>query len=284
VLAGGAAALAMTLGAAPAASAADAVFGGSTSASEAIVIKADKTAKKLRSAVIGWSAKCGDGMYFDLATELTPSSASPGFSPEPSDLLVSRNRKGSFAGTQLAGQDLGDATAAVKVTLTGRLRPKSASGTLSADVTIIENAGGNTQTTCRTGRLSWKATRAPGRVYGGRTSQEEPVVAKIDAKRKRVTDLLVSWHGDCVPSGFARFSDALRNFPAASTGRFGDRWNQTVNLSEGGKRTFDYSVAGKLGRRSARGTLRIAITDADAAGATTASCDTGGVTWKATTG
>jgi hypothetical protein len=284
MLAGGAAALAMTLGAAPAASAADTVFGGSTSGSEAIVIKADKAAKKLRSAVIGWSAKCGDGRYFDLATELTPTSASPGFSPEPTDLLMSRNRKGSFAGTQLAGRDLGDASAAITVGLTGRLRPKSASGTLSAEVTIIDRASGDTRTTCRTGRLTWKASHAPGRVYGGKTSQEEPVVAKVDAKRKRVTDLLVSWHGDCTPEGFIRFGDALHNFPAASTGRFGDKWDETVNLSEGGKRRFDYSVTGKLGRRSARGTLHVAVTDADAAGATTTSCDTGGVTWKATTG
>ncbi len=284
LLAGGAAALAMTLGAAPAALAADTVFGGSTSGREAIVIKGNKTAKKLSSAVIAWSAKCADGMYFDLATEVTPSSSSPGFSPEPTDLLMSRNRNGSFSGTQAAGRDLGDAIAVVKATVTGRLRPKSASGTLSADVTIIEAASGNTQTTCRTGRQSWKATRAPGRVYAGKTSQEEPVVAKVDAKRKRVTDLLVSWHGDCTPQGWARFSEALHNFPAASTGRFGDTWNDTVKLSDGGTRTFDYSLAGSLGRRSARGTLRVAVKDVDAAGTMTTSCDTGGVTWKATTG
>ena len=127
VLAGGATALAMSLGAAPAASAADAVFGGSTSASEAIVLKADKTAKKLRSAVIAWSAKCGDGMSFPFSMEVAPSSASPGFSPGATDLLMSRNGKGRFAGTLSAGANLGDASAAVKVTVAGRLRPKSAS-------------------------------------------------------------------------------------------------------------------------------------------------------------
>ena len=149
---------------------------------------------------------------------------------------------------------------------------------------MTENATGNVQTTCRTGTLRWKATRAPGRVFAGKTSQEEPVVAKVDVKRKRVTDLLVSWHGTCTPDGYARFSETLRNFTAASTGRFGDKWNESYKLAEGATRKFDYSLAGRLGRRSARGTLRVAVTEADAAGATTASCDTGGVSWKATTG
>jgi hypothetical protein len=76
----------------------------------------------------------------------------------------------------------------------------------------------------------------------------------------------------------------MRNFSAASTGRFGDTWESTVKLDDGGTRKFGYSVAGRLGRRSARGTLRVAVTEADAAGAPAASCDTGGVTWKATTG
>ena len=168
VLASGAAAVGMTLGAAPAASAADTVFGGSTSAREAIVIKADKAGKKLSSAVIAWTARCGDGSSFPLSTEVRPSSASPGFAPAVTDLLMARNRKGRFSGTQLLGSDLGDASAGVKVDLTGRLRPKSASGTLSAEVTVTENATGNVQTTCRTGTLRWKATRAPGRVFAGR--------------------------------------------------------------------------------------------------------------------
>jgi len=284
VFAGGAAALAMSLGTAPAASAADAVFGGSTSASEAIVFKADKTAKKLRSAVIAWTAKCGDGQSFPVATEVTASSASPGFSPAPTDLLMSRNRGGRFAGKQEGGRDLGDAFAAITVNVAGRLKPKSASGTLSAEVTVVEKGSGNTQTTCRTGRVTWKATRAPGRVYGGKTSQEEPVVAKVDAKRRRVTDLLVSWHGPCNPEGFARFSESLSNFPASSSGRFGDTWDETFKLDGGGSRRFDYSLTGSLGRRAARGTLHVTVAETDAGGATTGSCDTGGVTWKAATG
>lgn len=284
LLAGSAAALAITLGAAPGALAAGAVFGGSTTGGEAIVLTGDKAAKTLRSAVIAWNAKCADGQSLAWSTELTPTSASPGFSPGARDLLVSRNRKGRFAGTQLLGLGFGDVSAAVKVSLDGKLRAKSASGTLSAEVTIIESATGNTQTTCRTGRLRWKASRAPGRIYGGKTSQEEPIVAKLDAKRRRVTDVLMSWESPCSPDGSLRFSEALSNFPAASTGRFGDTWDDTFKTPDGGSRHFGYSITGKLARRAGRGTFHVAITETDPAGATRATCDTGGITWKATTG
>ena len=62
--AGAAAALAALLGSAPGALAADRVYGGSTSAREAIVVNADKAGKKLRSAVVAWRADCGEGPYF----------------------------------------------------------------------------------------------------------------------------------------------------------------------------------------------------------------------------
>src|SRR4051812_5811446 len=107
LLAGAVAALATALGAPPGALAADAVFGGSTAGDEPIVIKADKTAKKLRSAVIGWSASCEDGASMPLSTKLTATPAQTGFSPGPRDLVMTRNRKRRFAGTQRLGLRLG---------------------------------------------------------------------------------------------------------------------------------------------------------------------------------
>src|SRR4051812_20394537 len=81
ILAGAVATVATTLGAAPGALAANAVFGGSTKSGEAIVINADKTAKKLTSAVIAWRAECGDGMGLPMASALTPTADAPGFNP-----------------------------------------------------------------------------------------------------------------------------------------------------------------------------------------------------------
>ena len=285
LLAGGAAALAITLGAVPAASAADAVFGGSTTGYEAIVLNGDKAAKKLRSAVVAWRAECADGEGLPMSMTVTPTAASPGFSAPPTALTMSRNRKGRFSGTQRFGLNFGDFSAAVTVQFAGRLRVKAASGTLSADAVVTENASGNTATTCRTGRLRWNASRAPGRIYGGKTSQDYPFVAKLDAKRKQVTDVILGWETrSCEPEMGFSYPEHLSNFRLASTGRFGDTWDDTVKDSDGGSRRFDYSLTGRVARRAVRGTLRIAITGTDAAGAKTMSCDSGSVTWKATTG
>jgi len=33
---------------------------------------------------------------------------------------------------------------------------------------------------CATGRIKWTASRSPGRIYGGTTSQDRPVVVRLD--------------------------------------------------------------------------------------------------------
>jgi hypothetical protein len=95
----------------PPAFGANGVFGGSTSAAEAIVITTDAKVKKLRSAVIAWDAACQDGRSFALASALTPVKPDIGFSPGPDDLVISLNGKGRFIGMQLTARDLGEQTA-----------------------------------------------------------------------------------------------------------------------------------------------------------------------------
>jgi hypothetical protein len=284
ILAGAVATVAATLGPAPGALAANAVFGGSASSGEAIVLTADKKAAKLRSAVIAWEARCSDGTTLPFSSAVTARNGSPGFSGGPDDLELSRNGKHRFAGRQEFVLDGGDSVLAVVVKLTGKLGRKAASGTLSAAGTAIDKSSGATGTTCRTGTVRWKASRAPGRVYGGKTSQDEPFVAKVDARRKRVTDVLVGWESPCQPDGYFYLPDELSNFTLRSSGRFGDMWDETVKLDGGGARKFDYSLTGRLSRRSGAGTLRVALTETDAGGATTATCDTSAVRWKAATG
>jgi hypothetical protein len=72
--------------------------------------------------------------------------------------------------------------------------------------------------------------------------------------------------------------------PPEGQGRVGHTWDDTVKDPDGGSRRFDYALTGRVARRVGRGTLRIALTGTDAAGAKTLSCDSGGVSWKATTG
>src|SRR5689334_23095114 len=66
------AAAAAALSPAPSAFAAPvAVYGGSTKAGDAIVIRADAAAKQLKSVVIATDARCSDGMGFPLSSVLT---------------------------------------------------------------------------------------------------------------------------------------------------------------------------------------------------------------------
>jgi hypothetical protein len=274
----------VTLVAAPPAVAAS-VFGGTTRADEPIVLRADGKARKLRSLVIAWEAACGDGRHFPVAGELTAVREEPGFVPDPADLVTSRNARGRFAGTQIAAYDLGSQVAGVVASISGKLRPGRASGRLSADVTILDKATEAEQDTCRTGTVKWSASRAPGRVYGGKTTQDEPIVVRLDRRRKQVRDVLVGWESaSCTPpDAFIRFGDALGGFPLRAK-RFGDIWDESYDTAGGGEIAYGYALGGKLARRSARGTLRVKVAERDAAGAETLNCDTGPVRWRAMTG
>src|SRR3954447_9535624 len=73
--------------AASAAPAQAAVYGGTTSAGEPIVLTANKAMTKLSSAVVSWAADCDNDMSFPFAAELRPAVSQPGFTPGPGDLV-----------------------------------------------------------------------------------------------------------------------------------------------------------------------------------------------------
>jgi hypothetical protein len=278
-----AAAAVVTGAAAPAAFAADAVFGGATNRGDPIVIRSDPKTQQLRSLAISWRAVCGDGMGFPGFGQLTPAAPAPGFSPSANELVVSRNAKGRFEGTQLMAADLGGPRAAITVEVSGRLKPASAGGTLHAVVKIMDPATAETVTSCET-RLSWKALRKPGVVYGGMTSQNEPIVLRLNAARKRVNDVILAWHAPCTPSdGFLRSPEHFGNFPI-SGGRFGNPFEAESPIEGGGMSLWQYRITGRVTPTRASGALQAKVSDTDAAGAATDSCDSGGLTWKAASG
>jgi hypothetical protein len=270
---------------APPARAAGAVYGGSTSGREPIAVTANKAMTKLTSTVVGWSADCDDGSSFFSSRELTPAVAEPGFRPGPDELLMSRNAKGRFKGTRLGVSDNGSTSAAIIFEIAGKLSPHRASGTLSATVKMVDKATGNAVASCQTGTMRWAATRAPGKVFAGKTSQDEPVVVRVDPKRRKVSDLMLTWESQsCMPATLIRVPDDLGNFPMSRAGAFGDSFPESYAMDGGGKRTFAYNVAGHVTRTTARGSYHVTMNEADAAGTQTRGCDTGSITWKARTG
>ena len=276
---------AAALGATSPASARNAVYGGSTSAAAPIVINADKKAKSLRSAVVSWSAACDDGDRFPVAVPLTAVRSEPGFQPGFRELATSRNGKGRFAGVQLGAFDMGEQVGILSATYAGKLAAKRASGTLNATITVIDRASGSTVATCRTGSVRWSATRAPGRVFAGSTVQDHPVVLRVDAKRRGVSNLLFGWEsGTCKPDTVSlSVNESFGDFPLGD-GRFGDAFNLTYTPDGGGEGKVAYDITGRVARTRASGTFRVGLTETDPAGTVTTACDSGSVSWSAVTG
>ena len=274
---------AAALAAATPAQGADAVFGGTATGGAPIVIRTDAKTQVLKSIAISWDASCADGRYFGAGDELAPVEPVEGFSPGPRELLTSRNAKGRFAGSQLAGRDLGDAVAAIAVQVSGKVSAKGSTGTISAVVKIVDKATGTEITSCDTRKLSWSAARAPGTVYGGVTSQGEPIVLRLAATGRTVSDVITTWHAPCGDAGFLRSPDHFIQFPVKSTGRFGNPFTSDHAMDAGAKRHVDYDIKGRVGKTAAKGTLQVKVTDTDATGAAT-TCDSGGVSWKVATG
>jgi len=272
-------AVAATLVAPTTALAADAVYGGSSRDKDAIVLKTDAQSTTLRSIVIGWRATCDDGSWIPGGGTLTPAEPEPGFDPDPSELLVSQNAKGRFKGTQLSTRDFGDFAAGVTVDIQGKLKPDRATGTVKVKVAIIDKATGVAVTSCRVTQ-NWSASHAPGTVYGGTTAQGAPVVLRLVGGRKRVSDIFLSWSGPCSPDGAFWSREHLGNFNVKATGSFGDQFSDELTLDGGGKRAYDYSFTGKLGKTAGKGRLQFKIVDTDAAGVAGSACDSGAVTWK----
>ena len=142
---------------------------------------------------------------------------------------------------------------------------------------------GNTTASCQTTR-KWTATRDPGIIYGGATSQGQPFVIRLNQQRKRVNDVITTWYANCTPEGVFRAPDHFGNFPVKGTGAFGGPFEWDTNLDAGAKRKYAYQFKGRLTSKAVKGTLQVKVTETDAAGAAGASCDTGGLTFKAATG
>jgi hypothetical protein len=275
-------AAALSFIATPPAFSANGVYGGTTGDDDAIVVTTDAKGQKLRSAVVAWGARCQGGSRFPMAITLTPVTAEPGFSPGPQDLVMSRNAKGRFAGTQLVAMDLGDVTAGISVNLSGRLRGSRGSGRIVAAVSITDAAGAEVDH-CDAS-VPWSASRAAGRVFGGATSQDHPVVVRLDRKRKLVSDVIVGWESSACepPDNYFRFPLGFTNLRVRSS-RFGGTFDESMPMDDGSSYRFGYDLAGSLKRRSVRGSLKVSVTGTDAAGATIVTCS-GDVTWKAATG
>jgi hypothetical protein len=119
-------------------------------------------------------------------------------------------------------------------------------------------------------------------IYGGSTTQGDPVVVEISPSRTSVSYFGFVWDADC-PGGSFRVPEALGAFPLTEGGAFGKSWTDEYTFSDGtGKASFDYALAGTLRKARGGGTISVDYTETDTAGTPTLSCHSGTVRWSVT--
>lgn len=259
----------------PAASgAADAVYGGHLGASDdPIVVTANAGTERLKSTVVAFTTTCTGGdasrrVFHDAVGVVT---ARKGVS-RPGVWEMSRNAGGRFTGTYTRPIEMGADRMVLTMTISGRLTRDAASGTLSAESVLASSApvaspapaGVQVLERCRTGTLRWATVHRPGVVFGGRTAQGEPFVAQVSTSRRRVDELHIGWHAECLPGGGVDFPETFERFTLTSTGRFSDTFTQRYENSSGsGDNVYDYAISGRMGRRAASGTFSAKVTYPD---------------------
>lgn len=281
------AALAVLLGlagAAPAAAAPVAIYGGRTAQDAPIALRVSADGRRLMQLLVHVDVRCDDG------GDTSWSGAATFASFKPPTISAGRNvfsparvpRRGSFRTTGEATSYYGDdGRGTLKQTLRGSIRRGVAHGTYSATLEIMSTQTGDRVATCRSGTLRWAARSAPGRVYAGRTSAGAPVVVQRTRDGRRVDSLWMSWQADCQGGAFYDTGEEFGGFPVSRAGRFGNPFDDTVRLPDGGTRTWAYQLSGLTGTSRASGAFRVVVTDRDAAGATTDTCDSTALRWTA---
>ena len=193
--------------------------------------------------------------------------------------------KARISGKKLSGKLLGadqigdNAVEEMHANLTGTVKGGSASGKVAVTFLDVDTNDFTITAQCSE-TVSWKALRNPGVVYGGKTSQDEPIVLELTSNRKKVSHAHLAWEGPCQTSGF--WSDPhdefdLLPFSLSSTGGF----NRTYNVGFGGGSSLVEHFAGKVTKTKAAGSFRGDVT---IAGDQPDTCSSGVVSWRANSG
>ncbi|HEX6712221.1 MAG TPA: hypothetical protein VF066_02510 [Thermoleophilaceae bacterium] len=258
-----------------------AVYGGQTVAHDPIAITLAKNGQ-VKSIALDWTAPCTSGKSYTFGGVLTATKKMPSVVGTADNPLIGKMKKGRLSGTGLGSAALGDGVGgAISHKFAGKFKPGSASGTWSGHMDVVD-AGGSKIDSCDTGTLRWAAMRGPN-VYGGSTTQGEPVVVITKTDRSGVGYFGFGWRADCTPAGSDQWhiSEEFGNFPMTGSGAFGDTFTNEFPYKDAtGKNTFTYALDGTLGKTSGAGSVSVHVVEADAAGSPTSTCDTNSVKWS----
>jgi hypothetical protein len=280
------AALACAVLLAVAGSAGAAVYGGTSGDGLALGAVTNRAGTQLQRLHLHLEGTCDDGQplfYRGTATRvITPPQTIPqGLTVFTAPAI---GPGGRVTATGVGTGDYGTRVGSLQFTLAAQIRRGTLTGTVQGTVSLTDRAGQQPPITCRFAPVPVSARSSAGIVYAGSTTESEPVVLRLDRRRRAVRRLLVGWAAGCKPSGQFAIPDDLRNFPLGTTGRFGDVFDiGPLDLGAGAKRTVTYQIAGRIRGARASGTLKVGVRDVDANGAPTTTCGPQSIRFSAAT-
>jgi hypothetical protein len=110
------------------------------------------------------------------------------------------------------------------------------------------------------------------------------VVVEINKSGKQVVQASIGLNLNCTSGGLLPLPDGYMKLKISKKGKFGSKFGpDTFDNPDGTKTAFESSMSGKVNkaRTKASGKWQIKVTDYDAAGTVTDTCDSGSVSWKA---
>jgi hypothetical protein len=127
-------------------------------------------------------------------------------------------------------------------------------------------------------------TGAGGTVYGGVTAQGFPVVIETSKNGRKVAEATIAITLDCTSGAIATLPDDYEAIKVSKKRKFSVSFGPVTTRNDDGT-TTDYqgSLSGKFNksRTNASGTWSFKVVEHAASGATTDTCDSGSVSWKA---
>lgn len=246
-----------------------AIYGGATSSDAPFVLKLTRNGKRIDKVGFRTRLQCASGDAFSQGAYLTPQKHKVG-------------RTGKFRLALLGTADAGNGQAmAASAGVTGRLRPGKATGTIQLHIDFVNVQDGSKVDSCDSDTERWSAKAARGRIYGGATSANEPVVVELSRNRRAITDMRIAWGAPCANGTFSAIDD-LTDFPIDPSGQFGDAFPVEGDLGGGEHARIDFDVKGRIGKRKASGLLHMTVAVSAPTGETN-TCDSGAISWSAVT-
>jgi hypothetical protein len=181
-------------------------YGGLTSAHDPIVFKLSRDGKHLVKMVKVWEAPCSAGGSVRLGSTART--------------RLNIDKHGGFEASSSNGVTVeAGRTWFLEQHFTGRVSGHALSGSWHVDMRRYD-ATGTLADRCHT-TFTFKTTAAKGRVYGGVTSQDLPVLLRVAPRAAEVRHVDFAWQSDCSSGAFLQLTDRVSHFKIAHR-RFGD--------------------------------------------------------------